>query len=39
MQMIAFLTDQLSIGKILDQLGLSPSEQAKPRAPLHATLL
>jgi len=30
MQMVAFLTDQLSIRRILDHLGLSPPEQAKP---------
>jgi hypothetical protein len=30
MQMIAFLTDQLSIRRILDHLGLSPPDQAKP---------
>jgi hypothetical protein len=30
MQMIAFLTDQVSIRKILDHLGLSVSEQVKP---------
>jgi hypothetical protein len=30
MQMIAFLTDQLSIRRILDHLGLSPPEQAPP---------
>jgi hypothetical protein len=30
MQMIAFLTDQLSIRRILDHLGLSPPEQARP---------
>ena len=28
--MIAFLTDQVSIRKILDHLGLSVSEQVKP---------
>jgi hypothetical protein len=30
MQTIAFLTDQLSIRRILDHLGLSPTEAAKP---------
>jgi hypothetical protein len=30
MQMIAFLTDELSIRRILDHLGLSPQKQAKP---------
>jgi hypothetical protein len=30
MQMIAFLTDQLSIRRILDHLALSPPKQAKP---------
>jgi hypothetical protein len=30
MQMIAFLTDQLSIRRILDHLGLSRLEQDKP---------
>jgi hypothetical protein len=30
MKMIAFLTDRVSIRTILDRLGLSPQEQAKP---------
>jgi hypothetical protein len=30
MSLIAFVTDQLAIGKILDHLGLSSSEAAKP---------
>jgi hypothetical protein len=30
MKMIAFLTDRVSIRRILDHLGLSPQEQAKP---------
>jgi hypothetical protein len=32
MQMIAFLTDQLSIKRILDHLGLSEPPQDKPSA-------
>jgi hypothetical protein len=34
MQMIAFLTDQLSIRRILDDLGLSLPPQYKPPPPL-----
>jgi hypothetical protein len=30
MQILAFLTDQLSIRRILDHLGLSPTQEAKP---------
>ena len=33
MQMIAFLTDQLSIRRVLDHLGLSPSARRSPRPP------
>jgi hypothetical protein len=33
MSLIAFVTDQLAIGKILDHLGLSSSEAAKPPSP------
>jgi hypothetical protein len=34
MTTIAFLTDQLSIRRLLDHLGLSPSEQTKPPPPV-----
>ncbi len=34
MQMIAFLTDQMAIGKILDHLGLSTPEADKPPPPV-----
>ena len=33
MQMIAFLTDELFIRRILDHLGVSPPEEAKPPPP------
>jgi hypothetical protein len=34
MNLIAFLTDQLAIGKILDHLGLSTPEAEKPPPPV-----
>jgi hypothetical protein len=33
MSLIAFVTDQMAIGKILDHLGLSTPEAAKPPPP------
>jgi hypothetical protein len=33
MGLIAFVTDQMAIGKILDHLGLSTPEAAKPPPP------
>jgi hypothetical protein len=33
MQIIAFLTDQLSIRRVLDHLGLRPPEEATPPPP------
>ena len=38
MNLIAFVTDQVAIGKILDHLGLSTSEAEKPPPPLPETL-
>jgi len=33
MQIVALLTDQLSIRKVLDHLGLAPTQEAKPPPP------
>jgi hypothetical protein len=38
MGLIAFLTDQIAIGKILDHLGLSSPEAAKPPPPAREVL-
>jgi len=38
LEIIAYLHDQLSISKILDHLGLSPSETAKPPPPVYEVL-
>jgi hypothetical protein len=38
MSLIAFVTDQVAIGKILDHLGLSTSEAAKPPPPARESL-
>lgn len=38
MSLIAFVTDQLAIGRILDHLGLSTPEAEKPPPPLREVL-
>jgi hypothetical protein len=38
MSLIAFVTDQVAIGKILDHLGLSSPEAAKPPPPAREVL-
>jgi hypothetical protein len=38
MSLIAFVTDQMAIGKILDHLGLSSPETAKPPPPVREVL-
>jgi hypothetical protein len=38
MRLIAFVTDQMGIGRILDHLGLSSPEAAKPPPPAREVL-
>jgi hypothetical protein len=38
MSLIAFVTDQMAIGKILDHLGLSRPQAAKPPLPAREVL-